>query len=99
MVEGTQGLQPLGAKEPEPLADLPFSDTEEFGGLVLGPALGHPQDSGEALGDTFLVGLATAAFDLLADLWFQSQCHGSPRPTRLVDRPPKSVSVRRIVGL
>jgi hypothetical protein len=28
MVEGTQGLQALGAKESEPLADLPWGDTE-----------------------------------------------------------------------
>jgi hypothetical protein len=49
---------------------LPFGDTEEFSGLVLGPALGDPQDSGEALGDAFVVGLATAAFALLADVKF-----------------------------
>ncbi len=75
MVEGTQGLESLGAVGSEPLADLPLDHAEEVGDLVLGPALGDPQDSGEALSDAFVVSRATAAFDLLADLRFQRQCH------------------------
>src|SRR3712207_5584610 len=90
MAEGTQGLQPLSAKEPEPLADLPFGDTEEFGGLVLGPALGNPQDSGESLGDSLVVGLATAAFDLLADRSVQCQCHGFPPNDTAGNQLPKA---------
>ena len=79
MVQETQGLEALGAIETEPLADLPLGHTEELGDLVLLPALGDPEDSGETLSDAFVVGHATAAFDLLADLRFQCQCHSSPQ--------------------
>ena len=79
MVEGTEGLQAPGTVGAEPLADLPRVDPEEVGDLVLGPALGDPQDGGEALGDALVVGLVPAAFDLLTDLRFQSQGHSFPR--------------------
>jgi hypothetical protein len=62
LVEGTQRLQALGAVGSEPLADLPFGDTEEVGHLVLGPALRDREDSGEPPSDAFVVGLATTAF-------------------------------------
>lgn len=82
MVEGTQSFQALGAVGSEPLADLSLGDAEQVGDLVLSLALVDPKNGGEPLGDAFVVGLAAAAFALLADRSFQCQCHGSPRTTR-----------------
>jgi len=79
MVESTEGFHTLGAVDSEPLADLPLGHAEEVSDLVLSPAVGDPQDSGEALSDPLVMGLATAALDLLADLRFQGRCHNFPQ--------------------
>jgi hypothetical protein len=79
----TQRFQALGAVEPEPRADLSLGHAQEISDLVLSLAVGDPQDSGEAVGDPFIVSLTPTAFDLLADVRFQnhSWCHSFPRTT------------------
>jgi hypothetical protein len=46
---------------------------------VLGLAVSHPENRTESLGDPFVMGLASTAFDLLADLGLQCQNHHSPQ--------------------
>src|SRR5208337_3932241 len=100
VVQGTEGLEPLVAKDAQPLAQLGKTNPQQRSNFLTGPTSGDGQDGGESLVNPSIKRLLTQSFNGLPLLGGQeNRFHGDRVPRSdasgglTVDRDPFYASV------
>ncbi|HTU19460.1 MAG TPA: hypothetical protein VMG10_15475 [Gemmataceae bacterium] len=92
-------VQAVETEASEPFADLTGGDAEKIGDFLLAVAVVDPEESGEAVGDSLVLGVATASNDFGAEGSFQDESHDEPPEQRPKKSQERSQVIKEVVGI